>query len=444
ELTDVLREFSFKQPTEIQEKAIPLVLAGKDIIGGSSTGSGKTLVFASAIAENLKPNNWIQALILTPTRELAEQVATSIRNFGKNKKLNVLAIYGGVNIGPQIRKLSTTDIVVGTPGRILDHINRRTLKLSKVKFLVLDEVDRMFDMGFRKDVERIINNCPKERQTMMFSATISHDIDYLSKKYTKNPVKIALKSQVDPSKLKQVYYDVPNNKKFSLLVSLLKKENADLVMVFCATRRNVDFIADNLIRSGIHAKAIHGKIEQKKRIRILDEFHKKGIGVLVCTDVAARGLDIKGVSHVYNYDLPNEPKDYIHRIGRTARAGKEGKAIIILASRDYAKFRTLMESKTIKIIREELPQLEIVRIKMDSGRRNKGFNRSHKRKDFTRAPRRNKGSKPRNLNRSNFGRRSNKRRNIVPIYYTQLLAKSLKNIETKTNRHERRYNKLEC
>ena len=411
ELTDVLKQLGFNEPSEIQEKAIPLALAGRDIIGGSATGSGKTLVFASAIVENLKPNRWVQALILTPTRELAEQVATSIRNFGKNKKLNVLAVYGGVKIESQIRRLSTTDVLVGTPGRILDHINRRTLRLNNVKFLVLDEVDRMFDMGFRKDVEKIIRECPRERQTMMFSATISQDIDYLSKKYTKNPVKISLKSHVDPSKLKQVYYDVPNNKKFSLLVNLLNKESADLVMVFCGTRRNVDFIADNLIRSGIHAKAIHGKIEQKKRIRILDEFHKRGIGVLVCTDVAARGLDIKGVSHVYNYDLPNEPKDYIHRIGRTARAGKEGKAITILASRDYAKFGALMELKGNKITREELPQLEIVRIKMDSGRRNKGFNRSHKRKDFSKMSRRNKGNKQRNLNRSNFGRHSNKRRN---------------------------------
>ena len=405
EVTDVLRELSFKEPTEIQEKAIPLALAGRDIIGGSATGSGKTLAFASPIIEKLRPNSWVQALILTPTRELAEQVAASIRNFGKNKRINVLAIYGGVNISPQIRKLSTTDVVVGTPGRILDHINRRTLRLNKVKFLVLDEVDRMFDMGFRKDVEKIINECTKERQTMMFSATISQGIDYLSKKYTRNPVKISLESHVDPSKLKQVYYDVPNNKKFSLLVSLLKKESADLVMVFCGTRRNVDFIADNLIRLGISAKAIHGKIEQKKRIRILAEFHKKGVGVLVCTDVAARGLDIKGVSHVYNYDLPNEPKDYIHRIGRTARAGKMGKAITILASRDYANFRTLMDVKENKITREELPQLEIVRIKIESGRGNKRFTRSHKGKNVSRSPR--------SLNKSSHGkrpRRSNSRR----------------------------------
>ena len=329
ELTDVLKEFKFTEPSEIQEKAIPVALAGKDIIGGSATGSGKTLAFSSSIIEKLKKNGYVQALILTPTRELAEQVAKSIRDFGKNKQLNVLAIYGGVSIEPQIRKMGITDIVVGTPGRILDHINRRTLRLDKVKFLVLDEVDRMLDMGFRRDVERIIRECPKNRQTMMFSATISVDLDYLAKKYTKQPVEIAVESYVDPTKLKQIYYDVPDNKKFSLLVNLLKNEDADLVMVFCNTRRNVDFITENLIKNGIAAKAIHGRIDQKKRIRILEEFHKKGLGVLVCTDVAARGLDIKGVSHVYNYDSPIESKDYIHRVGRTARASATGIAFYL-------------------------------------------------------------------------------------------------------------------
>ena len=400
ELTDVLKQFGFTEPSEIQEKTIPLALAGRDIIGGSSTGSGKTLVFASAIIENIKPNKGIQALILTPTRELAEQVATAIRNFGKNKNLNVLAVYGGINIRPQINKLHTTDILVGTPGRILDHMNRKSLRLNNIKFLVLDEVDRMFDMGFRKDVEKIINYCPRERQTMMFSATIDEDINYLSKKYTKNPAKISVRPHVDPSKLKQIYYDVQDNKKFSLLVSLLKKESSDLVMVFCNSRRNVDFITNNLIGNGIHAKSIHGGIEQKKRIRVLEEFHKKGLGVLVCTDVAARGLDIKGVSYVYNYDVPSESKDYIHRIGRTARAGKEGKAIIILASRDYEKFGNLMQTKKIHITSEKLPQLEFVRIRMDSGRNNNRFNRDSRGRNFSRGPGRNNE----NRSRSNFGK----------------------------------------
>ena len=422
ELTDVLKQLSFEEPTEIQEKAIPIALEGKDIIGGSATGSGKTLAFASAIIEKLKPNNEVQSLILTPTRELAEQVATTIRNFSKNKNLNVLAVYGGVKIEPQIRRLSTTDILVGTPGRIIDHINRKTLRLDHVKFLVLDEVDRMFDMGFSKDVERIIKECPTKRQTMMFSATISREIDYLSKKYTKNPVEISVTSYVDPSKLKQIYYDVPDNKKFSLLVNLLKKESADLVMVFCNTRMNVDFVADNLKINGINAKAIHGKIEQKKRIRVLDEFHKKGLGVLVCTDVAARGLDIKGVSHVYNYDVPTESKDYIHRIGRTARAGKEGKAIVILASRDYEKFGNLIQSKEISIASEKVPELAFVKMNTNFGRSDKRrhgrSNREPPRREFGRGrrsrnwedkPRRNKENDPRSSNRRPYNRGSNSR-----------------------------------
>ena len=393
-VTDVLSQFGFTQPSEIQEKVIPLALTGRDIIGGSATGSGKTLAFASTILENLKPNHNIQSLILTPTRELAEQVATSIRNFGKNKNLKVLAVYGGIRIESQIRKLSSTDILVGTPGRVIDHINRRTLNLTNLKFLVLDEVDRMFDMGFRKDVESIINQCPEKRQTMMFSATISPDIDYLSRKYTKDAVEIAVNSYVDTSKLKQVYYDVPDHKKFSLLVHLLDEEKSDLVLVFCNTRRNVDFVTDNLILNGVKAKAIHGGMDQSKRLRVLNEFKDKTTHVLVCTDVAARGLDIKGVSHVYNYDIPTEAKEYVHRIGRTARAGKEGKAITILASRDYEKFGTLMQSKELDIKPEELMDFEIVRIKIDSERDNqfRNSNRSSGERSFSRSPRSSEGS----------------------------------------------------
>tara|TARA_Y100000310_G_scaffold345413_1_gene464696 strand:- start:5308 stop:6621 length:1314 start_codon:yes stop_codon:yes gene_type:complete len=409
ELTDVLKQFGFEEPSEIQEKAIPIALAGKDIIGGSATGSGKTLAFASAIIENLEPNDEVQALILTPTRELAEQVATSIRDFGKNKKLDVLAVYGGVKIEPQMRRITTADVIVGTPGRILDHLDRRSLRLNKVKFLVLDEVDRMFDMGFSKDVEKIIKECPKERQTMMFSATIYGDVDYLAKKYTRNPVEISVESQVDPSKLKQVYYDVPDDQKFSLLANLLKEESADLVMVFCNTRRTVDFIVSNLVRAGIDAKAIHGGLEQNKRIRVLSEFHKKGLGVLVCTDVAARGLDIKDVSHVYNYDIPSDPIDYIHRIGRTARAGEEGKAITILASRDYQSFGAIMESDEFSITPEELPKFEIVRIKIDPVIERGKFNRG-KKKDFSRGPKRGGNRGPRSSDKRTHGKRQDSRR----------------------------------
>jgi len=396
EVLKVLKEEGFEKPTEIQEKSIPILLKGKDLVGGSATGSGKTLAFAAPIIENLKPNKRVQALILTPTRELAEQVSESIKKFSKNRRLNVLAVYGGVSIEPQMRKLAITDVVVGTPGRVLDHMHRKTLRLDNVKFLVLDEVDRMFDMGFRVDVEKILRECPRERQTMMFSATISNDIDYLAKKYTKNPVQVSVKSYLDASKLKQIYYDIENNQKFSLLVHLLKEEDSDLVMVFCSTRRNADFVANNLSEVGINAKAIHGGLDQKKRIRILQEFHNKGVGVLVCTDVAARGLDIKGVSHIYNYDLPPSSSDYIHRIGRTARAGKEGIAINFLSGRDYENFGNIEKDKSLKIVREELPRFE--RININTGR-NKKFGNGYRGSKDNRS-----GNLSRDNRGGNFGR----------------------------------------
>ena len=375
-----LESTGFETPTEIQEKAIPLALAGRDVIGASSTGSGKTLVFAAPIIENLNKEDYVQALILTPTRELTEQVANAIRSFSK-KNLKTLAIYGGVNIDSQIRNLHNADIIVGTPGRILDHLERRTLSLDRIKILVLDECDRMLDMGFRRDVEAIIQQCPKKRQTMLFSATISNDIDYLTKKYTNNAVTVSVNSYVDASKLKQIYYDVPDMLKFSLLVHLLKKENSKLVMVFCNTRRNADFVAGNLNDIGINAKAIHGGLEQNKRIRILAEFHNSQVDVLICTDVAARGLDIKKVTHVYNYDLPKDSKDYIHRIGRTARAGEEGEAINILSSRDYQNFGKIMNNESLLITPKELPLINPVRVNPNAGRsRGRGrFNRGNQR-----------------------------------------------------------------
>ena len=364
-----IAKLGFTKPSEIQAKTIPHVLAGKDVIGGSATGSGKTLAFASSMVENLEKNKNVQALILTPTRELAEQVADSIRIFSKHKELEVLPIYGGVNIENQIRKIRKTDIIVGTPGRILDHMRRFTLNLKDVKFLVLDEVDRMFDMGFHKDVEMILNECPKQRQTMLFSATISPDMDHLAKKYTQKPEEVTVKSHVDPSKLKQVFYDVPDGLKFSLFVHLLKQEKGKLVMAFCGTRRNVDFVVNNLNNLGIRAGAIHGGMDQNKRIRVLKEFNsKEGVDVLVCTDVAARGLDIKGVSHVYNYDLPKTSSDYIHRIGRTARAGKEGIAINILCSRDYENFSAIQRDDKLKIEEMPLPKIERVHIIIEERR----------------------------------------------------------------------------
>ncbi len=353
-----IRDEKFESPSEIQEKSIPLIIAGKDIIAGSATGSGKTLAFASGILRNAEKGKGIQALVLTPTRELAEQVAQALSRFSKYKPMEIIAVYGGVGINSQIRGLKTADVVVGTPGRLLDHIARNTLRLDKVKTLVLDEADRMFDMGFKDDVEKIIRKCPEKRQTLLFSATITKEVVLLSKSYMQKPLQVSADSFVDPKKLVQTYYDVADEQKFSVLLHLLKNENSDLVMVFCNTKRNTDKVTKNLIFSGIDALAIHGGLTQYKRNDVMRRFHTGKFCVLVCTDVAARGLDIRGVSHVYNYDIPRESKQYIHRIGRTARAGAEGKAINILSRADYDNFGRVLKENDVEITEEILPAFE--------------------------------------------------------------------------------------
>lgn len=365
-LMRAIKEEKFEEPSEIQEKTIPLVLEGKDVIGSSSTGSGKTLAFGAGIIEKVKKGQGIQALILTPTRELAEQVTKHLRVFSRYHDLTVKEIYGGVAIEPQIKALSRGEIIVGTPGRILDLLNRRALHLEKIKFLVLDEADKMLEMGFIEDVQRIINECPKERQTLLFSATISRDIEHLAKRYMKNPVYVETKSYVDSSKLQQIFYDVPQNLKFSLLVHLLKQEKSDIAMVFCNTRRNTDMVAQNLKRHNVQALAIHGGLSQNKRNSIMKSFHSQQAVILVCTDVAARGLDIKDISHIYNYDSPKTSTEYIHRIGRTARAGKEGMAVSLVSARDYENFRKVCEDDSLDIKDEPLPELEQLHVNFNS------------------------------------------------------------------------------
>jgi len=373
-LIKMMKEAQFTEPSEIQEKTIPLALAKNDIIGGSATGSGKTLAFGASIIEHSEKGKGIQALILTPTRELAEQVGKVLHKFSSFKQLNIAVVYGGVGIGPQVYDLEKAEIVVGTPGRILDHMERRTININHLKTLVLDEADRMLDMGFIEDVEKIIQACPKERQTMLFSATISQDIEHIAKKYMINPKLVSVESYVDPSLLKQIYYDVPKELKFSLLVHLLKEEKAGLVMVFCNTRINTDFVENNLLKQGIEAMAIHGGLSQQKRNKIMQTFRSEKVYVLVCTDVAARGLDIKNVSHVYNYDSPKTSKEYIHRIGRTARAGKDGIAISLVSQRDYESFRGVLRDESIKVEQKPVPEnIQKVFVRFDQGGRGGRF-----------------------------------------------------------------------
>jgi superfamily II DNA/RNA helicase len=382
----VISNKRFVEPSQIQEKTIPQILSGLDIIAGSATGTGKTLAFGAGLIKNSERGSGIQALVLVPTRELAEQVAEALKEFSYYKKLDICAIYGGVSINNQVRALGYADIVVATPGRLLDHHRNRTINMSNVKFLVLDEADRMWDMGFKNDVSKIVLALPKDRQTLLFSATVNRELADFSNKFMKSPVEISVESYVDTDKLNQVYYDVGDREKFSLLVHLIKVERPKLAMVFCNTRRMVDFVGKNLVMNGIGAKCIHGGMDQKKRNRILSEFRdfssdsrvvKSSSGksdnvrggrkanVIVCTDVAARGLDISEVTHVYNYDLPKDPRDYVHRIGRTARAGMSGNAINILASRDYDNFYNIQRHNSgLEIPHGETPKFDRARVSM--------------------------------------------------------------------------------
>ena len=271
-ILDAILELGFTEPTEIQEKSIPLIKKGADIMGQSETGSGKTAAFGLPILEKIKHGFGIQSLIVAPTRELAEQIAKNLRSFSKHKKTSVTTVYGGVSMGPQVENLKGADIVVGTPGRLLDHLRRNTLNLNKVKFLVLDEADRMLDMGFIDDIKQIISLCPKDRQTLLFSATFNYDVQKIASGYMKAPVKIKTQDFVKKEFLKQIYYDVPRGEKFSLLVHLIQAENPQLALVFCGTRRDVDQVARNLYENGIKAMALHGGLSQEKRNRVMDSF----------------------------------------------------------------------------------------------------------------------------------------------------------------------------
>jgi ATP-dependent RNA helicase DeaD len=354
----------FRTPTQIQEESIPHIVAGRDVIGESATGSGKTLAFGCGILEYAIPGEGLQSLVLTPTRELAEQIKECLRDLSGEDPLKTMAVYGGVSIHKQIKSLKRADVVVATPGRLLDHIRRDTIDLSKVGILVLDEADRMFDMGFINDVEKIIARCPMDRQTMFFSATISSRVKGLASKHMENQRSVMAEKMVKPEKLEQVYYDVPKNMKLSLLTHLLRNEDADLAMVFCNTRRTANFVTKNLRSQNLKAVAIHGGLSQNNRTKTIDSFNNAKEDVLVCTDVAARGLDINNVSHIYNYECPIIPVDYVHRIGRTARAGEEGKVINLLCNVDRKGFdkinRNYPEFRILNQPRPKLTPLEAI------------------------------------------------------------------------------------
>ncbi|MFC3415019.1 DEAD/DEAH box helicase [Algoriphagus hitonicola] len=346
EILQAVEEMGYTQPSPIQSEAIPFVLEGRDVIGQAQTGTGKTAAFAIPIIQLVDPDfNKPQAIILCPTRELAVQVEGEFHKLSKfYRKINSVAIYGGESIDKQIRILKKgVQIVVGTPGRVQDHINRGTLKLEDAGIIVLDEADEMLDMGFRDDIEAILQEMPEERQTVFFSATMAKPILDLTRKYQKDPhiIKVA-KNELTVERIDQVYYEVKPSLKMELMARLMTVNNYALSVVFCNTKRMTDEVTENLGSRGILAEALHGDLSQAQRDKVMGKFRKGICTVLVATDVAARGIDVDNVEAVFNFDLPLDEEYYVHRIGRTGRAGKSGTAInFVTGRRDGFKIKDL-------------------------------------------------------------------------------------------------------
>ena len=366
ELLRAIADVGYDTPTPIQLQAIPVVLAGRDILAGAQTGTGKTAGFALPILQLMQQHantstsparHPIRALILTPTRELAAQVEESFRVYGKYVPLKTVVIYGGVNMDPQIAALrSGVEIVVATPGRLLDHVQQRTINLSQVQILVLDEADRMLDMGFIRDIHRIIDLLPKQRQNLLFSATFSGDIKQLSDSLLTNPVLIEVaRRNAAAETVRQVVYMVEQEQKRALLVKLIKTEGLDQVLVFCRTKHGANRLANLLTRDGVNAAAIHSNKTQGAREEALAEFKAGTVKVLVATDIAARGLDIEELPHVVNFEISQVPEDYIHRIGRTGRAGSEGDAISLVAPEEVKLLKEIEKLLKRPIERVTLP-----------------------------------------------------------------------------------------
>ncbi len=360
EICEALKREGITEPTSIQEKTIPLIHEGKDVIGISRTGSGKTASFGIPLLEKMEPGKGVQAMVLAPTRELANQISGELKKWSRNINLNVATIFGGVGLEPQVREINRSEIVVGTPGRTLDHIGRGNLDLSCVNIFVLDEADKMVEMGFIEDIERILSETSPERQIILFGATISNEIDYLKKTYMKDVALAETELHVKKDLLKQFYYNLERNEKFSFLVHLIKKEEIGKAIIFCSKRSTVELVNRNLRDNGIKSEMIHGKMTQNKRLNVIERLNKDKTDILVASAVAARGLDIKDVTHVFNYDLSSDPQEYIHRVGRTARAGESGKAITLLCPTDHEAFYGVFDRYDIDI--KEMPTESFARV----------------------------------------------------------------------------------
>ena len=362
EVQRAISDMGFEEMSPIQANAIPVIMAGKDIIGQAQTGTGKTAAFGIPIIEKCNPKNReVQALVLCPTRELSIQVAEEISRLAKYKKdIKVLPIYGGQPIDRQIRALKKgVNIVIGTPGRVLDHIRRKTLKLGGISMMVLDEADEMFDMGFRDDIALVMNGLAEKRQTIFFSATMPRDIIKFASRYQNNPeiVKVVHKEMTVPE-VEQAYFELKHHMKTEILSRIIDIYDPKLLLVFCNTKRKVDQLIEELQARGYSADGLHGDLKQSQRDNVMNKFRRGTIDILVATDVAARGIDVDDIDLVINYDLPQDEEYYVHRIGRTARAGRKGMAFSFVSGREIQKLKAIQRYTKTKIARKDLPTLK--------------------------------------------------------------------------------------
>ena len=359
EILKAVAQLGFEEATPIQSAAIPVLLAGGDLVGQSQTGSGKTAAFAIPAIEKVDPSSRaVQVLMLCPTRELAEQVANEVHQLTAFKRsIHSVPIYGGASYDRQLFELKKgVQIVIGTPGRIIDHLERGTLKLDELKVVILDEADRMLDMGFRDDIQRILDSTPEERQTVFFSATLSRQIRELINRYSRDPQTVAIeRKDVTAPAIDQWFYEIPPRGKTQSLIRLVDYHGFRLGIIFCNTQRMVDELADALLAQGFSADRLHGGISQAQRSRVMYKFKNSEFEFLVATDVAARGIDVDHLEVVINYDLPHDPEDYVHRIGRTGRAGRKGMAATFVSGRDIYKIQYLEKFTHSRIRRGVIP-----------------------------------------------------------------------------------------
>lgn len=340
-LVEILKRTGIVNPTPVQEKSIGEILSGRDVVAQAQTGTGKTLAFLLPMVQNINVDKMdIQGLIITPTRELALQITNEAKKLAKYNDMKILAVYGGQDVEAQIRKLKNgVHLVIATPGRLLDHIRRGNLDLGKLNNLVLDEADEMLRMGFLQDVEKIITGTPKTRQTMLFSATIPNEVRSLSKRFMKNPLQIEIQAKnITLDEIEEIEIETTDRRKLDNLSTLIDEYRPYLAIVFCRTKRRVKELNRELLYRGYNSDELHGDLSQAKRERVIRSFREAKLQILVATDIVARGIDIDGVTHVFNYDIPDSVDSYIHRIGRTGRIGKDGMAITFVTERDREEF----------------------------------------------------------------------------------------------------------